>query len=86
MSFLTRTVLRRGNTGNGFSLCSAGSCSILNFGIRGQSIESVLDKLPTAEIAREEDGRYLVRAETFGDGIDMWLRYQGECVELVKKF
>ena len=63
-----------------------GKLQHIEFWYQGQSIESVLDTLPTAEIAREEDGRYLVRAETFGDGIDMWLRYQGECVELVKKF
>ncbi len=63
-----------------------GKLQHIEFWYKGQSVEAVLDKLPTAEIVREEDGKYLVRAETFGDGIDMWLRYQGECVELVKKF
>ena len=63
-----------------------GKLQRIEFWYKGQSIESVLDKLPTAEIIKEEDGNYLVRAETFGSGIDMWLRYQGENVELVKKF
>ena len=54
----------------------------------GYSIEAVLDKLPTAEIIAEEpheDGKrtiYTVTAEVFGDGIDMWLRSQGEFIEI----
>lgn len=63
-----------------------GKLQRIEFWYKGQSIEAVLDKLPTAEIIKEENGNYLVRAETFGSGIDMWLRYQGENVELVKKF
>lgn len=43
-----------------------------------QCIEAVLDRLPTAEILYKEDGEYVVQAEVFGDGIDMWLRSQGE--------
>lgn len=42
-----------------------------------QSIEAVLDRLPTAEIIRKEADGYLVQAEVFGDGIEMWLRGQG---------
>jgi len=54
------------------------------FWYRGSSIEAVLDKLPTAKILKEEDGKYLVTAETFGKGIEMWLRSQGDMVEVVK--
>lgn len=54
------------------------------FWYRGSSIEAVLDRLPTAKILKEEDGKYLVSAETFGKGIEMWLRSQGEMVEVVK--
>lgn len=54
------------------------------FWYKGQSLEAVLDRLPTAKILEEEDGKYLIRAETFGCGIDMWLRSQGELVEVVK--
>lgn len=54
------------------------------FWYKGSSIEAVLDRLPTAKILREEDGKYLVSAETFGKGIDMWLRSQGDFVEIVK--
>ena len=47
-------------------------------------IEAVLDRLPTAKVLSEEDGVYLVSAEVFGKGIDMWLRSQGERVEVVE--
>ena len=50
----------------------------------GNSIESVLDRLPTAKILHEDDGRYTVLAEVFGKGIDMWLRSQGDVVTNVK--
>lgn len=53
------------------------------FWYKGDTIEAVLDRLPTAQIVKEEDGKYLVRAETFGTGIEMWLRSQGEEVERI---
>lgn len=48
-----------------------------------QNLEAVLDRLPTAEIMKQEGNEYLVRAEVFGDGVDMWLRSQGDGVEVV---
>lgn len=54
------------------------------FWYQGANIEAVLDRLPTAKILKEENGRYLVSAETFGNGIDMWLRSQGEWVEVIR--
>lgn len=54
------------------------------FWYTGLSVEAVLDRLPTAKILREEAGRYLISAETFGKGIEMWLRSQGDNVELIK--
>ena len=50
----------------------------VKFKYSGESIEAILDKLPTAEILEERDGVYTVTAEVFGKGIDMWLRSQGE--------
>lgn len=49
----------------------------------GFSIEAIEDKLPTAKVQKQEDGTYLVEAEVFGDGIDMWLRSQGDKVQVV---
>lgn len=61
----------------------------IRFKYSGYAVESVLDRLPTAKIeAKEphEDGKrtiYTISAEVFGDGVDMWIRSQGENVELL---
>ena len=49
----------------------------------GVSIEAVLDRIPTAKIISEENGVYTIEAETFGSGIEMWLRSQDKYVELM---
>lgn len=56
----------------------------VKFQYSGMNIEAVLDRLPTAKILSEENGVYTVSAEVFGNGIDMWLRSQGEYVQLLK--
>lgn len=66
-----------------------GALKKVRFEYSGYSIEAVLDKLPTAEIINErshEDGVrtiYTIKAEAFGDGIDMWLRSQGKDVVIL---
>ena len=35
--------------------------------------------------ATEEDGVYTISAEVFGDGIDMWLRSQGDRVNIMRE-
>ncbi len=55
----------------------------VKFEYTGYSVEAVLDRLPTAKILSEEDGKYVIQAEVFGDGIDMWLRSQGDNVKLL---
>lgn len=50
----------------------------IRFQYMGSDVDAVLDRLPTAVIESEKKGRYEIRAEVFGDGIDMWLRSQGE--------
>ena len=47
-----------------------------------QSLEAVLDRFPTARIIREDmDDCAVIQAEVFGDGIEMWLKGQGNLVE-----
>ena len=46
-------------------------------------LEAILDRLPTARILSEENGTYTISAETYGDGIYMWLRSQGDLVEIL---
>lgn len=60
-----------------------GKLQRVQFTYSGPSIESVLDRLPTAEILKEENGVYTVRAEVFGKGIEMWMRGQGSYVEII---
>jgi hypothetical protein len=56
----------------------------VRFIYKGASVEAILDKLPTAEIVRtNEDGSFLITAESYGDGIDMWLKSQGEWIEII---
>ncbi len=55
----------------------------VRFEYTGHSVDAVLDKLPTAKILSENDGKYLIEAEVFGDGIDMWLRSQGEDIKQI---
>lgn len=49
----------------------------------GYSIEAVLDRLPTARIISEEDGKFVIQAEVFGEGIDMWIRSQGDRINVI---
>lgn len=60
----------------------AGELRTVRFLYRG-ILEAVLDRLPTATIESEVDGGVIIRAEVYGDGIDMWLRSQGEKVEVL---
>ncbi|MDR1873604.1 MAG: WYL domain-containing protein [Synergistaceae bacterium] len=62
-----------------------GELERVTFQFRGDSIEAVLDRLPTAKITNESNGTYTVTAEVYGKGIDMWLRSQGDFVKDVKK-
>lgn len=59
----------------------------IRFKYTGPNIEAVLDRLPTARVVKElPDGGQLVEAEVFdGNGLDMWLRSQGEWVEILKE-
>ena len=49
----------------------------VKFKYTGLSIEAVLDRLPTAKVLDEVEDGYIVEAEVFGDGIDMWIKSQG---------
>ena len=60
-----------------------GPLRTVRFTYSGESVEAVLDRLPTAKILSESDGVYTVEAEVFGSGIEMWLRSQGDKVSLI---
>ena len=60
-----------------------GKLQKVKFVYKGNDIDAILDRLPTAQILSEEDGKYTVRAEVFGKGIDIWLGSQGELIEII---
>ena len=62
-----------------------GPLRTIRFEFTGPSVQAVLDKLPTAKIIeRMSSNRYLIEAETYGDGIKMWLLSQGSWVKVVE--
>lgn len=60
-----------------------GDLRTIRFEFSGPSVQAALDKLPTARILERTDGKYLVEAEVYGDGIKMWLLSQGSWVKVV---
>lgn len=46
-------------------------------------LEAILDRLPTARILKKNNGVYTIQAETYGKGIYMWLRSQGDMVKIL---
>lgn len=57
----------------------------VQFKYTGYDIDAVLDRLPTAVILSEEAGAYVIEAEIFGKGIDLWLRSQGAKVQILER-
>lgn len=61
-----------------------GKLQRVRFNYSGNSVEAVLDRLPTAQIENEKEGVYTITAEVFGKGIEMWLRSQGDMVNNIE--
>lgn len=64
----------------------------IKFRYTGYDVTAILDRLPTAQILEkenftDENGKereaYIIRAEVFGKGIDMWLRSQGNFISVM---
>lgn len=56
----------------------------VKFSYSGDSLEAILDRLPTAKLIDEDEGKYILTAEVFGKGIDMWLRSQGDLIKIIE--
>jgi predicted DNA-binding transcriptional regulator YafY len=61
-----------------------GELRTIKFLYKGLSIEAVLDRFPTAEIIKHDDEGWLIKAEVYGDGVDIWLRSQGDFIEVLE--
>lgn len=55
----------------------------VKFRYTGPDIDAVLDRLPTAEVLQRDETGYTVQAETFGSGVNMWLRSQGDYIQRI---
>lgn len=60
-----------------------GELRTIKFLYKGLSIEAVLDRFPTAEVLKHDDNGWLIKAEVYGDGVDIWLRGQGDLIEVI---
>ena len=57
----------------------------IKFYYSGPSLEAVLDRVPTAKILEHNQKGWLIEAEMFNKGIEMWLRSQGHMVEILEE-
>jgi predicted DNA-binding transcriptional regulator YafY len=60
-----------------------GKKMMIKFEFGGPSVQAVLDKLPTARIVEVKDGKNIIEAEVYGDGIKMFLLSQGSWVKVI---
>lgn len=63
----------------------SGELKQIKFKYSGYSIEAILDRIPTAKIIEKVEDGIILEAETYGDGILMWLKTQGSKVEILSK-
>ena len=54
-----------------------GKLERIQFRYSGPSLEAVLDRLPTADVVKADRDGWIIEAEVFGKGIELWLNSQG---------
>lgn len=54
----------------------------IRFEFTGPSLQAVLDRIPTARLVNKKDDIYIIEAETYGDGIKIFLLSQGSWVKV----
>lgn len=62
-----------------------GKLQKVKFKFHGEDPEFILDRIPTAQIISREKDYMVISAEVFGEGIDMWLRSQGNRIEKISE-
>lgn len=62
-----------------------GKLQKVKFYVQEANLEAALDRLPTAKIIKQDEKGYLVAAEVYGEGIDIWMRSQGNWIEVISK-
>lgn len=62
-----------------------GKLQKVKFKFYGEDPEFILDRIPTAQIILREKDYMVISAEVFGEGIDMWIRSQGDKIEKISE-
>lgn len=62
---------------------TGGKLRRIKFLYKGVNPEAVLDRLPTAKIIEKTDDGFVITAEVFGNGVYMWIRSQGNLIEIL---
>ena len=62
----------------------AGKLERVQLKFYGDNPEPILDRLPTAKVARQGKGECVIDAEVYGRGIIMWLLSQGSHIEVLR--
>ena len=55
----------------------------VQFTFTGETVEPVLERLPTARVLAQEENTYTIETEVYGTGIKMWLLSQGGRVKVL---
>lgn len=61
----------------------AGELKHVQLKYTGNSVDAILDRLPTAEIVSQKGNEYVISAEAYGRGLLVWLLSQGNAVEVI---
>ena len=61
----------------------SGELQHIKFEYYGQTVEFILDRLPTAKCKKINEEKYEIEVEVFGKGIIMWLLSQGQKVKVI---
>ena len=56
----------------------------IRFEFTGPSLQAILDRLPTAKLIDKQGNVNIIEAETYGDGIKMFLLSQGSWVKVIE--
>jgi hypothetical protein len=63
---------------------TGGKLRKIKFIYKTNSIEALLDKIPTAKVLEKNKDTYLISAQVFGNGVDRWILSQGDAIEVIE--
>lgn len=61
----------------------SGKLRRVTFEFKGPSVEAIMDRLPTARVLSHKEDVYTIVAESYGEGVLMWLKSQGDWVKIL---